>query len=109
MTCRPVVQIAFVEACIALERLKPAARAVRQLGLAAEFPNVEAMYRQRSLTRLMNKRLWSVAQSYAGNDAALQVCAGYGVLGCAGLVAWCGLESIAVPASSLLHQPGNTA
>jgi len=67
------MQIAFVEACLALDRLKPAARAVRQLGLVPEFPNVEAMYRQRSLTRLMNKRLWPVAQSYAGNDVALQV------------------------------------
>jgi hypothetical protein len=53
--------------------LKPAARAVRQLQLGTEFPNVEAMYRQRSLSRLLTKRLWSVALSYAGNDGSLQV------------------------------------
>lgn len=58
---------------MALDRLKPAARAVRQLQLGSEFPNVEAMYRQRSLSRLLNKRLWSVALSYAGSDVALQV------------------------------------
>lgn len=58
---------------MALDRLKPAARAVRQLQLGAEFPNVEAMYRQRSLSRLLTKRLWSVALSYAGNDGSLQV------------------------------------
>lgn len=68
-------QISFVEACVALDRLKPAARAVRQLHLAAEFPNVEALYRQRSLSRLISRRLWSVAQSYAGNDVTLQVVA----------------------------------
>jgi hypothetical protein len=65
-------QIAFVEACVALDRLKPAARAVRQLQLASEFPNIEALYKQRSLSRLMQKRLWSVALSYAGNDTMLQ-------------------------------------
>lgn len=58
---------------MALDRLKPAARAVRQLQLSAEFPDVEALYRQRSLTRLMSKRLWAVAQSYAGKDTDLQV------------------------------------
>jgi hypothetical protein len=69
-----VLQVAFVEACVTLDRLKPAARAVRQLHLAAEFPNIEGLYRQRSLSRLMSKRLWPVALSYVGNDVALQVC-----------------------------------
>lgn len=62
-----------MEACVALDRLKPAARAVRQLGLQAEFPNIEALYRQRSLARLVGKRLWSVALSFVGSDTALQV------------------------------------
>lgn len=70
------LQVSFVEVCVALDRLKPAARAVRQLQLAAEFPTVEALYRQRSLARLMNKRLWPVALSYAGSDVSLQVIAG---------------------------------
>lgn len=69
-------QVSFVEACVALDRLKPAARAVRQLKLGAEFPNVEALYRQRSLARLVGKRLWPVALSYAGSEVSLQVCAG---------------------------------
>lgn len=67
------VQVEFIEACVALDKLKPAARAVRQLGLQAEFPNIEALYRQRSLARLVGKRLWSVALSFVGSDAALQV------------------------------------
>lgn len=76
--CRPTqpcdaLQVEFVEACITLDRLKPAARAVRQLGLQAEFPNIEALYRQRSLARLVGKRLWSVALSFVGSDIALQV------------------------------------
>eukprot|EP00775_Hariotina_reticulata_P004540 gene4540-4792_t len=65
-------QVAFVEACVALERLKPAARAVRQLGLTAEFPNIESLYRQRSLARLVGKRLWQVALSFVGSDTPLQ-------------------------------------
>lgn len=69
-------QVSFVEACVALDRLKPAARAVRQLKLGAEFPNVEALYRQRSLARLVGKRLWPVALSYAGSEVSLQVFAG---------------------------------
>lgn len=73
VACAAALQVSFVEVCVALDRLKPAARAVRQLQLAAEFPNVEALYRQRSLARLMNKHLWPVALSYAGSDASLQV------------------------------------
>jgi hypothetical protein len=34
-------QAAFVEACVALDKLKPAARAVRALGLQEQFPDVE--------------------------------------------------------------------
>jgi hypothetical protein len=63
----------FVEACVAQDRLKPAARAVRVLGLTAEFPNIESLYRQRSLARLVGKRLWQVALSFVGSDVALQV------------------------------------
>jgi hypothetical protein len=33
--------VAFVQACIAQDRLKPAAKAVRTLGLQEEFPDVE--------------------------------------------------------------------
>eukprot|EP00879_Flechtneria_rotunda_P029008 GHRR01031259.1.p1 GENE.GHRR01031259.1~~GHRR01031259.1.p1 ORF type:complete len:747 (+),score=261.21 GHRR01031259.1:313-2553(+) len=65
-------QVMFVEACVELNRLKAAARAVRQLGLATEFPNVDALYRQRSLSRLVNRRLWQVALSFVGNDMPLQ-------------------------------------
>jgi len=68
-----LLQITFVEACVAFDRLKPAARAVRQLGLSADFPNIESLYRQRSLARLVGKRLWQVALSFVGNDTALQV------------------------------------
>jgi hypothetical protein len=71
--CCIAVQIMFVEACVAQDRLKSAARAVRVLGLTAEFPNIESLYRQRSLARLIGKRLWQVALSFVGSDAALQV------------------------------------
>ncbi|KAF6257473.1 hypothetical protein COO60DRAFT_1701845 [Scenedesmus sp. NREL 46B-D3] len=67
-------QVMFVEACVAQDRLKPAARAVRVLGLTAEFPNIESLYRQRSLARLVGKRLWPVALSFVGSDVGLQVC-----------------------------------
>eukprot|EP00879_Flechtneria_rotunda_P026817 GHRR01028650.1.p1 GENE.GHRR01028650.1~~GHRR01028650.1.p1 ORF type:complete len:381 (+),score=102.18 GHRR01028650.1:1142-2284(+) len=67
-----LLQVMFVEACVELNRLKAAARAVRQLGLATEFPNVDALYRQRSLSRLVNRRLWQVALSFVGNDMPLQ-------------------------------------
>eukprot|EP00877_Chromochloris_zofingiensis_P011233 jgi/Chrzof1/6363/Cz18g05220.t1 len=65
-------QVVFVEACVALDRLKPASHAVRALGLQAEFPDVESLYKTRSLARLLDKRLWPVALSFVGNDAALQ-------------------------------------
>jgi hypothetical protein len=43
------------------------------LGLTAEFPTIESLYRQRSLARLVGKRLWQVALSFVGSDVALQV------------------------------------
>lgn len=43
-TCVLGVQVLYVELCIAAERLKPAARAVRLFGLQEEFPDVVAMY-----------------------------------------------------------------
>ncbi|KAI8465202.1 MAG: ribonuclease H-like domain-containing protein [Monoraphidium minutum] len=65
-------QVEFVQACLELGRLKPAAKAVRALGLQKEFPDVEALYREHSLRRLMERRLWQVALSYVGQDARLQ-------------------------------------
>jgi hypothetical protein len=44
-----LLQVTFVEACIAAERLKAAAKAVRALGLEEEFPNVEV--RRRGMRR----------------------------------------------------------
>ncbi len=62
-----------MEQCIALDRLKAASRAVRAFSLKADFPDVEAMYRQRTLARLVQKRLWSVAATFVGSDPALRV------------------------------------
>lgn len=100
-----------------LDRLKPAARAVRQLRLAAEFPNIEGLYRQRSLSRLMTKRLWPVALSYVGNDAALQVWSGAQLVQLCHVcvcvcVDWClliGLQARAQAVHITAVRPGNEA
>ncbi|KAK9829035.1 hypothetical protein WJX72_003549 [[Myrmecia] bisecta] len=68
---RPL-QVAFIEHCLAFDRLKEASKAVRHLGLQQEFPDVEQMYRQRSLARLVDKGLWSVAATFVGEDEAYQ-------------------------------------
>ena len=67
------MQVAFIEACISYDRLKSAAGAVKALGLVEEFPQVESMYRERSLERLMNKQQWAVALKFVGKDKDLQV------------------------------------
>ena len=91
-------QSVYVEQCIAQDRLKaafiavrcvvrscthdgqirpsPSAKtafiAVRTFGLEDEFPNVEGLYRQKTVTRLLGKRLWAVASKVVGSDVALQ-------------------------------------
>lgn len=37
------------------------------------FPNINEMYRQRTLTRLLEKEQWAVAATYAGQDVQCQV------------------------------------
>ncbi|GIL89052.1 hypothetical protein Vretifemale_16942, partial [Volvox reticuliferus] len=66
-------QVVFVEACIAADRLKAAARATRMFGLKAEFPGIEARYRRAALSKLASKRVWEVAATFAGSDAAMQM------------------------------------
>jgi hypothetical protein len=71
-------QVAFIEACVAGEQLKAATHAVRVLGLGEAFPNIEALYRRRSLGRLLDKRLWPVALAFVGAEQELQVGGGTG-------------------------------
>ncbi|GAX84720.1 hypothetical protein CEUSTIGMA_g12142.t1 [Chlamydomonas eustigma] len=65
-------QVTYVEHCIAQDRLKAASRTVRRFGLKEEFPDVESMYRQKTVGRLLGKRLWSVASTFVGNEVSLQ-------------------------------------
>jgi hypothetical protein len=65
-------QVTYIEHCIAQDRLKAASRSVRRFGLKEEFPDVESMYRQKAVGRLLGKRLWTVASTFAGNDVSLQ-------------------------------------
>ena len=37
------------------------------------FPDIDGMYKQRTLTRLLDKEQWEVAAIYAGEDVQCQV------------------------------------
>lgn len=37
------------------------------------FPDIDEMYKQRTLTRLLVKEQWAVATTYAGQDTQCQV------------------------------------
>ena len=37
------------------------------------FPDIEEMYKQRTLSRLLDKEQWEVAAAYAGQDKQCQV------------------------------------
>ena len=65
-------QSVYVEQCIAQDRLKSAFIAVRTFRLEDEFPNVEGLYRQKTVARLLGKRLWAVASKVVGSDVSLQ-------------------------------------
>ncbi len=38
------------------------------------FPDIDEMYKQRTLARLIEKEQWAVAATYAGQDKTCQVC-----------------------------------
>ena len=67
-----LTQAMYVDQCLAQDRLKSAFQAVQNFGLVEEYPNVEAMYRQKTVGKLLGKRLWAVASKVVGNDVALQ-------------------------------------
>jgi hypothetical protein len=73
-----------VEHCIAQDRLKAAFMAVRMFDLDDDFPNVERAYREKTVSRLLGKRLWAVASNIVGNDEGLKkmVLKQVGNLGC---------------------------
>ena len=49
-------------------------RSLRQaLSLQTEYPDVERLYKQRSLDKLIFKGLWSVATVFASDDRGLMV------------------------------------
>ena len=41
--------------------------------LLQTFPDIDEMYKQRTLTRLLEKEQWAVAATYAGQDVQCQV------------------------------------
>jgi hypothetical protein len=63
---------AFVRACIATDRLKAAARAVQAFGLQREFPGADRAYREKSVARMAERRLWPVALGFVRGDRGLQ-------------------------------------
>lgn len=71
--CSSSCQIDFVSQAVACDRLKCAASAVRTLGLGAEFPDIEAQCKLRSVARLVLKQLWGPAAAYVGTDERLQL------------------------------------
>ncbi len=68
-----VLQGALARQCVEAGRLKDACAVVKCFGLQAGFPTLERNYREHTLQRLMDKRLWAAATGIAGADAALQV------------------------------------
>jgi hypothetical protein len=65
--------VLLVTFCIAEDRLKSAVRIARRFGLQADFPELEAQHRQRTLGMLLRKELWGVASTFVGEDVQLQV------------------------------------
>ncbi|GAB4818833.1 hypothetical protein N2152v2_005879 [Parachlorella kessleri] len=66
------MQVAYVTSCLQYGHLKSAARAVKDLGLQQEFPDVEAAYKRKTVDKLAAKGLWGVAATYVGDDPVLQ-------------------------------------
>eukprot|EP00798_Chlamydomonas_sp_ICE-L_P015011 gene15011-21079_t len=62
----------YVSECIDQDRLKFACKAVRMFNLQESFPTVEADFNKANISKLVRKRLWSVASSRVGNDIELQ-------------------------------------
>ena len=67
------VQVVYVTSCLQYGHLKSAARAVKDLGLQQEFPDVESAYKRKTVDKLAAKGLWGVAATYVGDDPVLQV------------------------------------
>ena len=65
-------QILLVEILIANDRWKAAAQAVRSHTLRETFPDVESQYVQKTVQKLVGKKLWTVAIEFCGSDTALQ-------------------------------------
>eukprot|EP00873_Tetraselmis_striata_P027358 jgi/Tetstr1/447622/TSEL_034983.t1 len=68
----PELRCGCVAACLHHDRLKEAASLVRKWGLKQEFPDTERQYKVRSMGKLMDRQLWDVAVSFAGEDAEMQ-------------------------------------
>jgi hypothetical protein len=66
-------QAQLVKLCIQHDRLRSACRLTEEFGLEEAFPNVRALYRSKTLERMVRKGLWSVAAAFVQEDAALQV------------------------------------
>ncbi len=62
----------YIQQCIQRGRLEEASRLTRAWNLYAEFPDVGRMAAHRCLARMMDKKLWGVASTFAANDQALQ-------------------------------------
>ncbi len=77
----PADQVTYVEQCIAQDCLKAASRAVRQFGLRDEFPDVESMYR--------HKTVWFRQRT---SCRLLVVRGHHGACICKGLVMYCFLQ-----------------
>lgn len=66
------MQVLLTDTLIAQDRLKAANQAVKVFKLEATFPDVESQYHFKTVTKLIGKKLWSVAIQFAGQDQDLQ-------------------------------------
>ncbi|KAL0033286.1 hypothetical protein WJX77_001863 [Trebouxia sp. C0004] len=66
------LQIGLINHCVNVDRLKEAVKLVRHLKLQQTFPDIDEMYKQRTLARLIEKEQWAVAATYAGQDKNCQ-------------------------------------
>lgn len=67
-----VLQSAYVEACMLHDRLKAASKAVKTFNLVESYPNVEEVYKKRTLEKLVNKGIWGVASNFVGENDELR-------------------------------------
>ena len=63
----------FSNGCRSLTSAEMPLQSHVMFALLQTFPDIDEMYKQRTLTRLLEKEQWAVAATYAGQDTQCQV------------------------------------